>query len=171
MFARRAVTAILIFCAVVLAGVQPSAADSVVVPSGQFAPLTANPYFALYGIGEGIEWVPGEGSEWIAGVDLPARAQLRTLVVYCLDNVEPNAIVRLFRLKGDGAAPEEVEVVVTGGTRSKPGTGFMADHHLQIAERVDRHTYHYFAQITLPPKPDDVRGILRVNAVEVIYDK
>lgn len=171
MFARRAVTALLTLCAVLLAGAHPAAADSVVVPSGQFAPLTTDPYFALYGIGEGIEWVPGEGSEWIAGVDLPARAQFRSLVVYCLDNVEPNALVRLLRLKGDGSSPEELEVVVTGGTREQPGTGFMADHNLQLAERVDRHTYHYFVRITLPPKPDDVRGILRVNAVEVIFDK
>ncbi len=37
--------------------------------------------------------------------------------------------------------------------------------------RVNRDTYHYFVRITLPPRPDDVRGILRVNAVEIVYDK
>jgi hypothetical protein len=171
MFTRRAVTTFMVLCVTMLAGVQPSLADSVVVPSGQFAPLTTNPYFALYGIGEGIEWVPGEGSVWIAGVDLPPRAQLTSLVVYCLDNVEPNAFVQLFKLKGDGSPPKEMEVVVTGGTRAKPGTGYFADDALRTEDRVDRHVYHYFVRITLPPKPDDVRGILRVNAVEVIYDK
>jgi len=152
-------------------GAGPAFAGSVIITPGQLAPITGNPSFTLFGVGEGVEWVPGEGTVWSAGVDLPERAQVTSLIVYCLDNVEPNAMVQLFKVKGDGSPPQEVEVVVTGGTRANPGTGYMANSVARTEPRVDRATYHYFVRATLPPRPDDIHGILRITGVEVKYEK
>lgn len=168
---NRVVTAWVAACIVVSAGASLVRAESVVVTSGQFAPLAEKTNFALYGVGEGIEWVPGYASTWVAGIDVPPRARLVNLLVYCLDNVAPNAMVQLFKVKGDGSPPEEIEVVVTGGTRDEPGTGFMSGHSLEVEPRVDRTLYQYFIKVTLPARPDDVHGILRVNAVELAYQK
>jgi hypothetical protein len=147
------------------------ATETMIITPGQFAPVTADPRFELFGIGEGIEWVAGEATEWIAGVDVPTRAKLASLVVYCLDNVEANAVVRLYRVKGDGSAPEEIEAVATGGTREEPGTGFLANDRLRTAKRVDRHAYHYFIRAMLPPRPDDVHGILRITGVQLEWER
>ncbi len=118
MLARRPTAVLVILSVAILAAASPSAADSVTIKSGQFAPITEKPYFKMYGIGEGVEWVVGEGTMWVAGVDLPPRALMTSMIVYCLDNVETDAVVRLYKVKGDGTAPTEVEVVVTGGTRA-----------------------------------------------------
>ena len=99
------------------------------------------------------------------------RGLLRALNVFCLDNVESNAIVQLVRVKGDGSPPVEIETVVTGGSRKEPGTGYTANENLRTEDRVDRHNYQYFVRVLLPPKPDDVRGILRINAVEVVFER
>ena len=171
MLVMRPAAILIILGVMIFAVAGPAAAGTVVISSGQFAPFTKKPHFKLYSVGEGVEWVAGESTVWAAGVDLPPRALMTSMVVYCLDNVEPDAVVRLYKVKGDGSPPQEIEVVVTGGTRDEPGTGYMSNAGLRDEPRVNRGVYHYFVKITMPPRPDDVRGILRVNAVEVAYEK
>jgi hypothetical protein len=165
--------AALVFLAIMAVSWLPrgAAAERVVVEAAQFAPLTENPNFRIFSAGEGIEWVPGYETVWIAGISLPSRAKMTNMIVYCLDNVAPNAMVQFLRTKGDGAPPVEIETVVTGGDRDHPGTGYMSNTALAREPRVDSGTYHYYLKMLMPAQPDDVKGILRVTAVEIVYDK
>lgn len=171
MHARRTLAAVLMMGMIAAAGAAADSGQKTVVTPGQFAPVAPGPMFTLFGIGEGIEWVPGESSEWIAGVDIPTHARMTSLIVYCLDNVEANAVVRLYRVRGDGSPPEEIEAVATGGTRDEPGTGYMANDRLRMAQRADRNNYHYFVRAVLPRRPDGVSGILRITGVQIDWER
>jgi len=171
MIAKRAVVTIALCIAVTAATAGVTHAGTVMIPAAQFAPVTENPTFKIFSAGEGVEWVPGNATVWVTGVELPLRAKLTRMLVYCLDNVEEGAVVQLFRVKGDGSPPSEIEIVVTGGTKENPGTGYVANAGLAIEPRVDTAQNHYFIKVYLPPKPDGVSGILRVTGVEIEYDK